>query len=89
MLMPFKKPIIKIITTIKHLRVPDFSYLSFDIVKVGPGAVFGGFAYKRPARVPYTIPIHCFFFNLDFKVICYIIIYYLKRYFVLLAPLRL
>lgn len=62
MLMHLKKPIIKINWTIKHLRAPNFSYLSVDIVKVGLGANFGGFGTRHGS----LLWNHCFFFNFDF-----------------------
>lgn len=45
MLMSDKKPIIKIITTIKHLKVPDLGYLSLDIVKYTLKEI-GGFDFS-------------------------------------------
>lgn len=51
MLMSYKKPIIKIITTIKHLKVPDFRNLLVDIVKRHPEEIGGfDFIYVRSGR---------------------------------------
>lgn len=55
MLMHSKKPIIKIITTIKHLKLHNRVIYSFDIVKMGPRVQFGGSASERRSSIVFFI----------------------------------